>query len=210
MARGKHISIVSLALVFLATGCIVRTYTVVKDRPDLELSEGNQGYLQGAPAQTPVVEKTTRTTYVAEIEMGQPYEEKVIVEQYRAEKSKKKASKQNKAAKAKVVSLNETVSEEAEEKTSIVSDGKGLTSAKDKSVVVVGKQNPVAPVSKTEEKVPKVKTYVVKAGDTMEKIAARPEVYGDKKKWYKIYKANEGKLKEPNKIFPGQVLNIPE
>lgn len=54
-----------------------------------------------------------------------------------------------------------------------------------------------------------VATYTVGKGDTLEKIAGRPEIYGNPKKWYRIYKANKDKLKSPNHIYPGQVLNIP-
>ena len=31
------------------TGCTVRTYTVVKERVDQDLTEGNRGYFQGTP-----------------------------------------------------------------------------------------------------------------------------------------------------------------
>jgi nucleoid-associated protein YgaU len=55
---------------------------------------------------------------------------------------------------------------------------------------------------------PKTITYVVQKNDTLEKIAARPEIYGDAKKWFKIFKANEDSLKSPNKIYPGQTIKI--
>ena len=55
----------------------------------------------------------------------------------------------------------------------------------------------------------RMSSYVVQKGDTLEKIAAKPEVYGDKKKWYSIYKENKDTIKNPDKIKPGQVLRIP-
>jgi nucleoid-associated protein YgaU len=55
----------------------------------------------------------------------------------------------------------------------------------------------------------KISTYTVQKNDTLEKIAARPEIYGDGKKWYKIYKANKDTLKGPNNIYPGQIIKIP-
>ena len=51
------------------------------------------------------------------------------------------------------------------------------------------------------------KTYVVKAGDTLSKIAKQE--YGDANAWRRIYEANTDTLKDPDKIFPGQTLKIP-
>lgn len=50
--------------------------------------------------------------------------------------------------------------------------------------------------------------YVVKAGDSLSKIAK--EVYGDAKRWKEIYEANKDKIKNPDVIHPGQELVIPE
>lgn len=52
-----------------------------------------------------------------------------------------------------------------------------------------------------------VRTYTVKSGDTLSKIAK--EFYGDANKYMDIFNANTDKLKDPNKIFPGQELVIP-
>lgn len=52
------------------------------------------------------------------------------------------------------------------------------------------------------------KTYTVEAGDTLWKIAK--QVYGDGNKYLEIFEANKGLLKDPDHIFPGQELVIPE
>jgi nucleoid-associated protein YgaU len=44
-------------------------------------------------------------------------------------------------------------------------------------------------------------------GDTLWRIAQK--VYGDKDKWPLIYEANRDVIKDPNKIYPKQVLKIP-
>ena len=49
--------------------------------------------------------------------------------------------------------------------------------------------------------------YTVEKGDTLQKISQK--FYGTTKKWMKIYDANSAVLKGPNKIYPGQTLNIP-
>lgn len=49
--------------------------------------------------------------------------------------------------------------------------------------------------------------YTVQKGDTLQKISQK--FYGTTRKWNKIFEANSGVLKAPNKIYPGQVINIP-
>ena len=51
------------------------------------------------------------------------------------------------------------------------------------------------------------KTYRVKRGDTLWSIAE--EMYGKGKRWKKIYEANKGTLSDPNKLYAGQILIIP-
>lgn len=51
------------------------------------------------------------------------------------------------------------------------------------------------------------RTYTVVKGDTLSKIAK--EMYGDANKYPVIFEANKPMLKDPDKIYPGQVLRIP-
>ncbi len=56
------------------------------------------------------------------------------------------------------------------------------------------------------------KTYTVqkrKPADCLWRIAAQRRHYGNPWHWTKIYRANKGKIKDPNLIYPGQVLLIP-
>lgn len=50
-------------------------------------------------------------------------------------------------------------------------------------------------------------TYTIKSGDTLWAIAKK--FYGDGAKYTAIYNANKSKIKNPNLIYPGQVLTIP-
>lgn len=52
------------------------------------------------------------------------------------------------------------------------------------------------------------KTYTVKSGDTLSKIAK--EQFGDAKAYMEIFDANRDQLSDPDKIKPGQVLKIPQ
>ena len=52
------------------------------------------------------------------------------------------------------------------------------------------------------------RTYTVKPGDTLSKIAK--EHLGDANAYMKIFEANRDQLQDPNVIKPGQVLRIPQ
>jgi nucleoid-associated protein YgaU len=51
------------------------------------------------------------------------------------------------------------------------------------------------------------KTYTVQKGDTLGAIAKK--MYGKASLYPKIFEANRPMLKDPDKIYPGQVLRIP-
>jgi nucleoid-associated protein YgaU len=51
------------------------------------------------------------------------------------------------------------------------------------------------------------RTYTVQSGDTLSKISK--QFYGNPNQYMKIFEANKDKLSDPDKIKPGQVLNIP-
>lgn len=51
------------------------------------------------------------------------------------------------------------------------------------------------------------RTYTVKRGDCLWKIAK--QFYGSGAQYTKIYNANRDKIKNPNLIYPNQVLTIP-
>ena len=52
------------------------------------------------------------------------------------------------------------------------------------------------------------KTYEVQSGDTLSSIARSQ--YGDANAYNRIFTANQPMLKDPDEIYPGQVLLIPE
>jgi len=62
-------------------------------------------------------------------------------------------------------------------------------------------------VTGTGAAAPSAKTYTVKSGDTLSKIAK--EHLGDANAYMKIFDANRDQLKNPDLIKPGQVLKIP-
>ncbi len=67
---------------------------------------------------------------------------------------------------------------------------------------------PAKPAAPAAPAKPAVKIHVVAAGETLSVIAKK--YYGKPTEYMKIFKANTDKLKDPDKIKPGQELVIPD
>lgn len=52
------------------------------------------------------------------------------------------------------------------------------------------------------------RTHTVAKGESLSKIAK--QYYGDAKQWKKIFEANKDTIKNPDLIFPGQVIKVPD
>lgn len=76
----------------------------------------------------------------------------------------------------------------------------GISSVNDELVLKEALKIEIPDISKT--------MYTVQSGDSLSKIAK--EVYGDPMKYPKIFDANKPMLSDPDKIYPGQVLYIPQ
>jgi nucleoid-associated protein YgaU len=50
--------------------------------------------------------------------------------------------------------------------------------------------------------------YTIQKGDSLSKIAK--ERYGDAMKWRALYEANSGVIDDPDKIYPGQTIRVPD
>ena len=72
----------------------------------------------------------------------------------------------------------------------------------DDQMTVAGEAAAAAPAS-----VPAIIFYTVKKGDTLSAIAKAQ--YGNANKYPAIFDANKPMLKDPDRIYPGQVLRIP-
>ena len=81
---------------------------------------------------------------------------------------------------------------------------------KEKIVLALGNVEGVAAVDDrltVNNPEPEAQFYEVKKGDSLSKIAKK--YYGDAMKYPVIFEANKPMLKDPNLIYPGQVLRIP-
>lgn len=90
--------------------------------------------------------------------------------------------------------------------TSVKTTSKKSTSTSSKSTTS-SKKTTTSSKKRTTENKPKTKTYKVRKGDCLWKIAKK--FYGNGALYTKIYKANKSKIKNPNVIRVGQVLTIP-
>lgn len=66
---------------------------------------------------------------------------------------------------------------------------------------------PARPATTAPKPATTSRTYTVKRGDCLWNIAKK--YYGKGNQYTKIYNANKDKIKNPNLIYPGQVLTIP-
>lgn len=81
----------------------------------------------------------------------------------------------------------------------------------EKLTLVAGNQHGISSVDcqlEVAKPEPEATLYTVKSGDTLSKIAK--EFYGDASKYPVIFEANQPMLTDPNKIFVGQSLRIPQ
>lgn len=181
-----RIKLVWLGLFCLVlSGCVVRTYKVVRDRVDQDLATGNRGYLTGNLAEDAewTERKLTRETQVVEIELDFPIKFA-------------KGPKQPKEIKSRVereIPQEEEIAEEEEEEDIIGNRG----------YVVSEQRTPV--IEDDFEK--DFEKYTVQKNDTLQKISQK--LYGTTKKWNKIYQMNKDVLSAPDKIYPGQVISVP-
>ncbi|MFC7357576.1 peptidoglycan-binding protein LysM [Jejudonia soesokkakensis] len=81
---------------------------------------------------------------------------------------------------------------------------------REKVILVIGNSAGIATVDddlEVEKKAPEAIFHTVENGDTLSKIAKK--VYGNAMKYPVIFEANKPMLSDPDKIYPGQVLRIP-
>jgi nucleoid-associated protein YgaU len=83
---------------------------------------------------------------------------------------------------------------------------------REKVILAIGNVDGVATVDdqltiSASEPEPEARFYEVKKGDTLSRIAK--EFFGNANKYPVIFDANRPMLKDPNLIYPGQMLRIP-
>jgi nucleoid-associated protein YgaU len=107
--------------------------------------------------------------------------------------------------KGDTVSISGQASSQAEREKAVLILGntEGVAHVDDQMTVVVV----AAAVSQAANPEPAT-FYTVKSGDTLSKIAK--QVYDDPNRYSELFEANKPMLKDPDKIYPGQVLRVPK
>jgi nucleoid-associated protein YgaU len=196
--KSVYLIVAVMFLLSLTAGCL-SVRTVEKERVDLEV-EGNEGYLLGGPKQQAYQPKEkTRKILQVDVDFsefqsyGPPEEtEEIKIEETEIiipEREMSEIEEENKGymqTKPKEVALKE-------EPESLFKEGYAVSEEEEIT------ETPVSYI-----------TYVVKEDESLWKIAAKPEIYGDPTKWQLIYEANKDKIDDPNNIKAGLELKIPQ
>ncbi|MDB5570069.1 MAG: putative rane protein [Hyphomicrobiales bacterium] len=95
----------------------------------------------------------------------------------------------------------------------VVLSGRALSTAEaEKIVVAMGNTTGVASVENNlavDKATAESRSYTVKKGDTLSKIAEEMYGKGHAGQYPVIFEANKPMLSHPDKIYPGQVLRVP-
>ena len=94
--------------------------------------------------------------------------------------------------------------------TAVVKGSVATQADREKVVLAVGNTAGIAKVDDRLEVAraePEARYYTVVKGDTLSKIAKAQ--YGDANRYGAIFEANRPMLKDPDRIYPGQLLRIP-
>jgi uncharacterized protein YpmB len=200
--RKKVTQLIIVAMVILLvslSGC-ARFSTYLVDRTDQNLEAGNRGTIYGSGPPEPLERKKKKSMINIEFELP-PFPE------WRKYYWTDKEVQGNKGyilkgpsehivgptpTKDEVFSIEEGISE-----TAVVKDKVSPEKAKGK----------ISEIAAEKGKLPT--TYTVQKGETLRDIAGYSEIYGNPLEWPRIYQANRESIKDPDFIYPGQVLRIP-
>ncbi len=176
--RGRML--IALVVAGVAAGCRASTQVVDAPRVDIQLNEGNRGFVVGKPPEQPQARKTTRQILEANVELP--------------------SSAPGKLGSPTPIAMGQAAPTDAPgsgNEDSFTTDAAPIEAAAPEP------QSEAAPSGGGVDK------YVVKPGDTLWSIAADPKVYGDAGRWRQILDANRDQLKSPKSLSAGMSLNIP-
>ena len=194
------------------SGCVVTTTTrvVEMDRLDQQLSDNdNRGYLTGKPSEEEMSSrKTTRQVIRTDIELPTISElQRPPTKDEELDGNRGYLQQKGYQPAPKVSSLTQEFDAEMEAAEPAVLEEDFAQEAIEQlePIVTAESQTAKEPVKETlfEE-------YVIQKGDTLQSIAAKPNVYGKSSKWVKIYDANKDVIKNPNRVYPGLKIRIPK
>ena len=185
MRRHGVFFILAGLMVLASCGCGMKARLYAVDRPRVDQATmGNAGYVAGEKKGAEnIADRDTRRIYIFEFD-----------------KKKKLEEEQN----AKKVDVSSSQPEPVTPAKPVVTPTKDAI-----TLPYIGDDEPSAQSDTTPVNTigQKGELYTVLKDDTLQKISKK--VYGVFGKWTKIYDANKDKIKNPNFVKPGTVLDIP-
>ncbi len=162
-----------------------------------------------AKAKTEAERKRKEAEAEAKAEAERKRKEAETEAKAKAERKRKEAETEAKAKaeaerKRKEAETEAKAKAEAERKRK---EAEAASKAKAQEAAAKPAPTPAQPARVKEPAAPAEQTYVVKAGDSLSKIAQA--VYGDLNRWREIYEANKDKIPNPDVIEVGQELVLP-
>jgi nucleoid-associated protein YgaU len=61
----------------------------------------------------------------------------------------------------------------------------------------------------SQEPAARSERHVVKPGESLWSISAKSDVYGEGARWNRLYRGNKNRIQNPDRIYPGQEIQIP-
>ena len=66
-----------------------------------------------------------------------------------------------------------------------------------------------APAPAPDETANRRERWIVREGDSLWRISARTEILGGGRHWLRLYEANRDRIRDADRIYPGQELTVP-
>ncbi len=189
------------------SGCVLTTTTrvVEMDRVDQQLSgSDNRGYLTGKPSDEWETQpmKATRQVIRTDIELPTLSELQKPPTQDEELSGNRGYLQQEYNPSPRTSSVTREPDSEMEAAVSTDPEQNFAEDAVQQLEPLMAAETQAAKEAKFEE-------YVIQKGDTLQSIAAKPNVYGKSGKWVKLYGANKDVIKNPNRVYPGLKIRIP-
>ncbi|MBU4304229.1 MAG: LysM peptidoglycan-binding domain-containing protein [Candidatus Omnitrophica bacterium] len=196
---------------FAVSGCAkrVRIATIKKERVDQDASSGNKGFIWGTKPPQDEADKPAQPQMrrIVQVTLAlPPYPE------WKNFRFKPTEDKELRGNRGYIFGGPQVISTQPQKKVEPAGE---ISLPREERTPRIRTQKAVPQPERKEAPrlyVPPVQEsytmYVVQNGDTLQKISEK--VYGTAKKWKKIYDYNSDVLKNPNKIYPGQKIKIPQ
>lgn len=190
----------------LLSGCVMTTTTrvVEMDRVDQQLSgNDNRGYLVGKPSEEEIqYRKTTRQVIRTDIELP-------TLSELQKPPTKDEELNGNRGYLQQEYNPSPKTSSVVQESDSEMDAEISTDQEENFTQEAVQQLEPMMTAETQAAKQLKFEEYVIQKGDTLQSVAAKPNVYGKASKWVKLYSANKDVIKNPNRVYPGLKIRIP-